>query len=110
MSHLPIKQVDHYLDKISKQHLLFVGGATIILLVVFGPTVSNLLYGTSTHVIANKLQPGQVSGHYPDGIVRIPTVDTVSPEYTIFPRLYGTAPYVIAPYQDEMPYQIPDTL
>lgn len=110
MSHLPIKHVDHYLDKISSKHLLFVGGIAIILLFVFGPTMSNLLYGSSTHVSLATIQPGQTSGHYPDGIVRRPTVDTISPEYTVFPRLYGTAPFVVGPYQDELPYQIPDTL
>lgn len=110
MSHLPIKEVDYYLDKISSKHVLFVGGAVIILLVVFGPTVSNMLYGTSTHVRSAGIVPGRTSDHYLDGIMRTPTVDSISPEYTIFPRLYATAPYVVPPYQDELPYQIPDTL
>jgi hypothetical protein len=96
MSHLPIKPVDHYLDKISNKHVLFVGGIAIILIILFGPTISNILYARGP---AGAPAPGQVSDHYPDNVVRTAT----TPENdSLFPRLYGTHPYVIPPYQTEL--------
>lgn len=93
MSHLPIKPVDHYLDKLQNKHVLFVGGAVVILLVLCGPWLSDLLLNTTP---PGASAPGQYSQHYTDGVLR---TATTPPTANIDPRLYATAPFVTPPYQ-----------
>lgn len=96
MSHLPIKPVDHYLDKLQNKHVLFVGGIVIVLLVLCGPWLSDLLLNTTP---PGASAPGQYSEHYPDGVLRTATTPPID---NINPTLYYSAPFVVPPYQEAL--------
>lgn len=93
MSHLPIKPVDYYLDKINNRHILIVGAVVIVVLFICGPWLSNALMNTTP---SSAVAPGQHSQHYPDGILRTATTPPID---NIAPRLYATNPFVVSPYQ-----------
>lgn len=99
MSHLPIKPVDYYLDKLSNKRVLTVGGIAIVVLILFGGKISNLLMG----VPYTAAKVGELSEHYADGIIR--TATTPFSEDDLAKGLYSTNPFVIPPYQDD--YLIP---
>lgn len=103
MSHLPIKPVDYYLDKLQNKHVLIVGGIAIIMLILFGPTLSNLLF---VHPISAP-SAGQYSQHYPDGVLR---TATTPPPDELNPRLYYSAPFVVPPYQETWHDSVVDKL